>query len=283
MKKFAVLFFLIATAAFAADNSTLDSILGRSGNTMPGGVYKYGFPRSDLNVTVNGTAIKPALALGSWAAFKGDMAMGDLVLGESEVNDVISTLQAGGIEQTAVHNHLLHETPRVLYVHFEGHGEPAALARTLRAALEKTKTPLAPPSPATPAPLDLPTADLDHILGVAGKATGGVDQFAVPRAGKIMDGAMEVPPSMGTATAINFQPTGNGRAVTTGDFVLVAREVNPVIRALRAGGIEVTALHSHMLTEKPRLFFMHFWGDGDATALAHTLRSALDKMNVKLR
>lgn len=280
-KALLVALLFVATSAFSATHSELDSILGRPGAEQPGGVYRFGFPRTDLHVTVAGVDIKPALALGSWAAFKGSMTMGDLVLTESEVEDVISALQAGGIEQTAVHNHLLNETPRVVYMHFEGHGDPDALARTLRAALEKTKTPLTPPAPAPAAALDLPTAELDRIIGTAGKANGGVDQFSVARAGRVMDGAMEIPPSMGVATAINFQPTGSGRAVTTGDFVMVASEVNPVIRALRAGGISVTALHSHMLRERPRLFFMHFWGDGDAVALARTMRSALDKMNVK--
>jgi hypothetical protein len=233
-----------------------------------------------MAVTVDGIALRPALALGSWAAFKGSMVMGDLVLAENEVNDVISALQAGGIEQTAVHNHLLNESPRVAYMHFEGHGDPSSLARTLRNALEKTKTPLTP-SPQAQASIDLPLADLDRILGVSGKANGIVDQFSIPRAEKIMEGGMEIPPAMGVATAINFQPTGSGRAVVTGDFVMTAGEVNGVIRALRRGGINITALHSHMLREKPRLFFMHFWGNDDAIALAKTLRSALDAMHVK--
>ncbi|HSP15366.1 MAG TPA: DUF1259 domain-containing protein [Thermoanaerobaculia bacterium] len=272
----------IATSAFAADPAALDAILGRAGAPQPGGVTKYSFPRTDLAVTVGGVRIRPALALGSWAAFNGSMVMGDLVLTENEVNAVISALQAGGIDQTAVHNHLLHETPRVVYMHFEGHGDAATLARAFRAGLQKTKTPLAAATqqPA-PAPLNLPVADLDRILGAAGKANGGVDQFSIPRADRIMEGEMEIPPSMGVATAINVQPIGLGRAVVTGDFVLTAGEVNGVIRALRNGAIEVTALHSHMLTEEPRLFFMHFWGNGDAVTLAKTLRSALDVTNVK--
>ncbi len=271
-----------ALSAFAAEPSSLDAILGRAGMQLPGGVVKFGFPRTDLAVDVGGVRLKPALALGSWAAFNGSMVMGDLVLTESEVNAVIPALQAGGIESTAVHNHLLHERPRLAYVHYEGHGDPPALARTLRAALERTKTPLtAPATPASPASLALPVADLDKILGATGKANGGVDQFTIARAERINEGEMEIPPSMGVATAINFQPTGSGRAVVTGDFVMTANEVNGVIRALRSGGINVTALHSHMLREEPRLFFMHFWGAGDAVALARTLRSGLDATNVK--
>jgi uncharacterized protein DUF1259 len=271
----------IATTAFAQNPAALDAILGRSGAPQPGGVTKYSFPRTDLAVSVGNTRIRPALALGSWAAFNGSMVMGDLVLTENEVNAVISALQAAGIDQTAVHNHLLHETPRVVYMHFEGHGDPATLARALRSGLEKTKTPIAPPAQqAAAAPLDLPSADLDRILGATGKPNGGIDQFSIPRADRIMEGEMEIPPSMGVATAINIQPTGAGRAVVTGDFVMTAGEVNGVIRALRKGAIEVTALHSHMLNEQPRLFFMHFWGEGDAVSLAKTLRSALDVTNV---
>ena len=277
---------LILAATAATTNWTpVATALGKAGSVQPGDVYKVAFPRSDLDVTVGDLHVKPALALGSWAAFMntkhGAMAMGDLVLLESEVNDVISTLQEGGIEQTAVHNHLLGESPHVVYVHFNGHGDAAALAKTLHDALAKTKTPIEGGAAATPPAIDLPTADLDRILGAGGKANGGTYQFSVPRAETIVDHGMTIPPSAGVATAINFQPTGNGRAAITGDFVLIAPEVNRVIRALRSGGIAVTALHSHMLTETPRLFFMHFWANDDAAALAKTLRRALDAMNIK--
>jgi hypothetical protein len=275
----------LLAAAPAKDWKDVEQALGRAGTVQPDGVYKASFPRSDLTVTADGVAIKPALALGSWAAFNESgghaMAMGDLVLLESEVNPVIAELQKGGIEQTALHNHLMGESPRVMYMHFSGHGDAAALARTLHAALAITKTPMGPPAAPSAAQLDLPTADLDRIIGRGGKVNGGVYQFAVPRAEKIMEQGMEIPASMGLATAINFQATGNGRAAITGDFVLTGSEVNPVIRALRAGGIAVTALHSHMLEEQPRLFFMHFWANDDASKLATTLRSALDRMHIK--
>ena len=268
-----------------SDWSALDAALGRSGTPQPGNVYKFAFPRSDLDVRIGDVRVKPALALGSWAAFivvggGNTMAMGDLVLTEDEVNEVISALQAGGIEQSALHNHVLGESPRVMYLHFSGHGDAVALARTLRAALERTKTPLSPPSGSAAAP-ELPAAEMDRILGFTGKANGGVLQYSVPRAERIVEHGMEVPPAAGMATAINFQPTGEGRAAITGDFVLLASEVNPVIRELRAGGIAVTALHSHMLDEEPRLFFMHFWANDDAVKLAAALRRALDRTNVR--
>ena len=276
---------LLVAAAPTKDWKDVEAALGRAGTVQPDGAYKVSFPRGDLSVTVDGVAIKPALALGSWAAFNESgahaMAMGDLVLLESEVNPVITELQKGGVEASAIHNHLIGESPRVMYVHFSGHGDATAIARTLHSALALTKTPMGPPAAPAAAQLDLPTADLDRIIGRPGKANGGVYQFGVPRADKITEHGMTIPASMGLATAINFQPTGNGRAAITGDFVLIASEVNPVIRELQSGGIAVTALHSHMLDDQPRLFFMHFWANDDATKLARTIRSALDHMNTK--
>jgi len=287
MKRLVILVFaLFPVVASAADWTAVEQALGRAGTVQPDGAYKVSFPRKDLTVTVDGVTLQPALALGGWVAFDRSgahaMAMGDLVLLESEVTGVMDALQKGGIEQTALHNHVLNESPRVMYMHFSAHGDAAAIARTLHDALATTKTPLGPAAaPAPAAQLDLPTADLDRILGRAGKTNGGVYQFAVPRAEKIMEHGMAVPASMGLATAINFQPTGGGKAAITGDFVLIGSEVNPVIRALRAGGIAVTAVHSHMLDEQPRLFFMHFWANDDATRLATSLRAALERMNIK--
>jgi hypothetical protein len=276
------------TSSRASDWKDVEQAIGRAGTLLPGDVYKVSFPRSDLAVMLDGVSIKPALALGSWAAFKETggghvMTMGDLVLLDSEVTPVIDALQKGGIEQSALHNHLIGESPHVMYMHFDGHGDAVKLARTLHDALALTKTPMrpTPAPPATPPEIDLPTADLDHIIGRPGKIAGGTYQFAVPRAEKIMEHGAEVPPSMGMAIPLNFQPTGNGRAAITGDFVLLAREVNPVIRILGKGGITVTALHSHMLEETPRLFFMHFWANDDAKKLATTLRAALDAIDVK--
>jgi hypothetical protein len=286
-----LLLFIAATPKEPATRTgwkEVEQAIGRAGSLQPGDVYKVSFPRSDLSVTLDGVAIKPALALGSWAAFKEIggghvIAMGDLVLMESEVTPVMDALQKGGIEQSALHNHLIGESPHVMYMHFDAHGDAANLARTLHDALALTKTPMGPMAAplATPPAIDLPTADLDRILGQPGKIAGGTYQFAVPRAEKIMEHGVEVPPSMGMAIPLNFQPTGEGRAAITGDFVLLAPEVNPVIRILRSGGIAVTALHSHMLEETPRLFFMHFWANGDSKKLAATLRAALDAIHVK--
>jgi len=269
-------------AGHAADWSAVNKTLGRKGAQQPGGVMKYSFPRSDLQVTANGIRIKPALALGGWVAFHEvggqAMMMGDLVLTENEVGPVMRALQEGGVEQTALHNHVLNESPQVMYMHVAGTGDPVKLAQALGAALGQSKTPMKSLAPSAEAAIELDTAAVARSLGVGGKVNGGVYQVSVPRRETIRTGGREVPASMGLATAINFQPTGNGTAAITGDFVLMASEVNPVIRALQGTGIEVTALHSHMLDEQPRLFFMHFWARDDATKLARGLRAALDRM-----
>jgi hypothetical protein len=265
------------------DWKKVDAAFARTGAAMPGDVHRYALPRSDLNVTVDGVAIKPALALGGWIAFEpvhgGAMVMGDVVLTETEIKPVMTKLLEGGLEITALHNHLLRAIPATFYMHVGGHGDPVKMAETIRAALALSKTP-AEAGQAAPAPtaaLDLPTAQLDEILGVKGKATGGVYQFSVPRRDPITESGMNVPAAMGSANAVNFQPTGQGKAAITGDFVVTADEVNPLIRALRAGEIEVTAIHSHMLDEQPRLFFVHFWANDDAVKLAKGIRAALEK------
>ncbi|MCA1594446.1 MAG: DUF1259 domain-containing protein [Acidobacteria bacterium] len=274
-----------------AEWKAVEAAIGKAGTMQPGDVYKVSFPRSDLVVKVRGVQLKPALALGSWVAFKrmgsAAMVMGDLVLTEEEVTPVMSKLQEGGIEQTALHNHVLDESPRVMYMHIGGHGDDVKIAQAIHAALMLTGTPFnSPPASTQPLDIGLDTKQLEQLMGYGGKLNGGVYQFSIPRAEEITEGDMQasghgmtVPSSMGTATAINFQPTGGGKAAITGDFVLLATEVNPVIRALRAGSIEVTALHSHMLDEHPRLFFMHFWANDDALKLARGLRSALNQTN----
>lgn len=280
---------LLAALPFSAamaqeiDWQKIDDALGRKA-AVSGDVHRYGFPRSDLAVALDGVTIKPALALGGWIAFKPmhgqAMVMGDLVLLETEVNPVMLKLMEGGLEITAVHNHLLRSNPATFYMHVGGHGDPVKMAAVIHDALGASKTPLAASPPASPPPaIDLDTAQLDQIIGVKGQANGGVYQFGVPRRDPVSEGGVQLTPGgpLGLATGINFQPTGGGKAAITGDFVLIGEEVNPVIKALRENGIEVTALHSHMLTEQPRLFFMHFWANDDAIKLAKGLRAALDK------
>jgi biotin operon repressor len=264
--------------------NTVASAMGKAGTMQPGGVYKIALPRTDLQVNAYGVRIAAALALGSWVAFKkmemgtDCMVMGDLVLTEDEVNPVMAKLEQGGIEIAALHNHLLEESPHIMYMHIGAIGQPQKLAAAIRSALALSKTPFGD-SPGNTAPSDLDVKQLDSVMGRPGKLNGGVIQYSIPRMEKITEHGMEIPPAMGGATAINFESTGAGNAAITGDFVLKATEVNEVIRSLRANGIAITALHSHMLEEEPRLFFMHFWANDEAVKLALSLRAALDRTN----
>jgi hypothetical protein len=288
--RFAVAAVMIGTAlpaiAAEADWSKVAQALGKEGSVQPGGVYRVGLPRSDLHVTLDGVTVKPGLALGGWLAFepmgRNAMVMGDLVLTQDEIAPVMKKFEDGGIEITALHNHLLRSEPMTLYMHVLGRGDPVKLAQALHAGLALSKTPLqaaAQPAAAPPA-IDFDTAAVDKEMGYTGKNSGGIYQFTIPRAKPVSEDGMAIPAAMGSAIGINFQPTGGGKAAITGDFVLTANEVNPVIKALAASGIEVTAMHSHMLTEEPRLFFMHFWANDDAQKLAHGLRTALDRIDV---
>jgi hypothetical protein len=254
---------------------------------MPGGVFRIGIPRSDLQVTVDGVAIKPSFALGSYAAFKDvgadTLVMGDLVLLDEEVNGVMSGLFSGAIEVTALHNHLNNMTPHVMYMHYMGMGDASQLATAVRSALTASSTPLGPPAPAAPETgpqIDGPA--VEAIMGRSGQMmAGGVFQVSVPRLEVITDMEREIPPAMGVAMPFNFQPTGEGTSAITGDFVLLPDEVNPVAQTLRSSGIDVTALHNHGLNDSPRLFYMHFWGTGETTHLAQGLRAALDKTSAR--
>ena len=266
----------------------MEQALGKSGSMMPGDVYRIGMPRTDLSVTVKGVPIKAGFALGSYAAFKqvGDqaMVMGDLVLLDQEVPAVMSGLLSGGIDVTAVHNHLNEMTPHVMYMHYEGHGDAVQMAKALRQALSASATPLGG-SASAPAATGGPTLDTQQIgqaLGRQGRDIGGgVYQVTVARAESITGGGHPFLPAMGVTTVMNFQPLPDGKAAITGDFVLIDKEVNAVARALRQNGIDVTAIHNHGLNDTPRLFYMHFWAADDAAKLAQGLKAALALTNSK--
>ncbi len=268
----AVLSICATAEAQTIDWTKVDAAMGRSA-TVSGEVHRYGFPRSDLQVTLDNVTIKPPLALGGWVAFapmhNGAMVMGDLVLLETEVNPVMARLLEGGLEITAIHNHLLRAIPATFYMHVGGSGDPVKMGEVIKTA-----------AASTPPAVDLDMAQLDQIIGAKGQANGGVYQFNVPRRDPIKEHGMTVPTAMGSAHVINFQPTGGGNAAITGDFVLTADEVTPLIRTLRSNGVDVTAMHSHMLTEQPRLIFMHFWAVDNAVKLAKTLRAGLEKTAV---
>lgn len=278
---------LLAVPVFAQgaklDTAAIDKAVGRAGQMQAGDVYKITLPRTDLIVVVAGTPIKPGLALGSWIAFKatptGAATHGDLVLTEREVNPVILKLQQEGLDITALHNHVLQETPRVMYLHFWGTGDAVKLAQSLHAALALTKTPFTDPPTGTPRAADSYTGDaLQQMLGLKGTVRNGVLSLSVPRPEKITMMGVDLPPSMGMATAINVQSAGAGKVAATGDFVMIGEEVNKVARALRSNGIAITALHSHMIHGSPELYFMHFWAMDSESAVAAGLKAALDAM-----
>lgn len=264
----------------------VEQAFDRQGSTETGGVYKFSFPRTDLDVSIYGEKVEPGLALGSWVAFKahkqGALAMGDLVLTEAEVDPILNHLAEAGINVTALHNHLLQESPKVMYMHIEATGEPVAIARTIHDALAQTGTPLTDKS-GQGKDDSFPEHDyakLEEILRAPAKADGGIYKFSIPRAETINAHSTTIPASMGTAIAIAFQPLDNDRAIAYGDFVLRADEVNPVLYTLKQHGLSVTALHNHMLHEQPQLYYMHFWGVGDPMHFARGLRAALDDVNV---
>ena len=287
MMSLASLSLLCAAHATAAETDwkKVDLVFGRTA-AVSGAVHRYGLPRSDLKVSLDGVQLKPGFALGGWVAFEpmGDatMMMGDLVLTETEINPVMSKLLSEGLHVTALHNHLLRANPPTFYMHVAGTGDAEKLARMTRVALEESATPwemgAAPPAAATDLGIDM--TKIDAAIGHKGKANSGVYQFGIPRADSIKMEGMAIPPAMGTAIAINFQPTGEGKAAITGDFVALSNELNPLITALRDNGIEVTAIHNHMVGEEPGAFFVHFWANDDAIKLAHGLGAALKTVAV---
>jgi hypothetical protein len=292
LKRAIVLFGLAAAAtpglspAADPDWKAVEQALGKSGQVQAGDVFRVGMPRTDLAVTVKGVPVKAGFALGSYAAFKqvGDhaMVMGDLVLLDQEVPAVMSGLLSGGLAVTAVHNHLNEVSPHVMYMHYEGHGDAVQMAKALRQALSASGTPLsaAGAGPAASGGPLLDTKQVEQVLGRSGRDIGGgVFQVTVPRAEAITEMGIPLLPAMGVVTVMNFQPTADGKAAITGDFVLVDKEVNVVARTLRQHGIDVTALHNHGLQDTPRLFYMHFWATDDVATLARGLKAALDQTN----
>lgn len=271
--------------AAGPDWKAVEQALGKQGQLQPGDVFRIGIPRTDLSVTVKGVPVKPGFALGSYAAFRqiGDrvLVMGDLVLLDEEVPAVMSGLFTGGLAVTAVHNHLNEMSPHVMYMHYEGFGDAIQLAKALRQALSASGTPLSSsPAPSATTGPTLDPKPIEQVLGRSGRDIGGgVFQVTVPRVEAITEMGHPLLPAMGVTTVMTFQPTTDGKAAITGDFVLIDTEVNAVAAALRRHDIDVTALHNHGLLDTPRLFYMHFWATGEPAALAQGLKAALDMTN----
>ncbi|MGW4561787.1 DUF1259 domain-containing protein [Streptomyces sp. NPDC004561] len=267
-----------------ADWADVRAALGRPGD-MRRFMYHTAFPRRDLKVYSRGVRIDPALALGTHVSFvryadHSTLLMGDVVVTEGELQHFCDVLQQHGIMQTALHKHLLAHEPDIWWLHVHAHGhDPAAVARGLRAAFDCTGTP--PAEPATSSPrVDLDTAAIDAAIGVKGTHDGVVYKSTYVRREAVADGHLMLPPGLGSTTSVNFQPLGGGRAAVSGDLVMIADEVQPVLTALRRGGIELVELHHHNLNDQPRLFFVHYWAVGDAVRLAGAVRRAVDTTNV---
>ncbi len=276
-----ILWFLVigSSIAWATDFKDVEEILGVPGQMQEGTVV-FSFPRSDLKITIDGEPVPTAFGFGSWTAWKEmgkeSMVMGDLVLLEKEINPVISALAEANVNATALHNHFIGEGPRIMYMHIGGMGAAPILAKGIRNALNKTAMPKAPQATSVPQPaLTLDTKRIEEIIGHTGKAGGGIFKITLGRPGVKMDG-VELTASMGLNTWAAFIGT-NERAHVAGDVAMTASEVNKVIRALRRGGIEIAAVHNHMLDEQPRIFFLHYWGTGPAERLAQTVREAFDQ------
>ena len=276
-------------AASKLDTTAIDKAIGKSGE-LKDEVYKISMPRTDLKVTVKDVTLKPGLALGSWVAFKeaGNEAVvdGDLVLTEDEVAPVFDKLRKEGIEVTALHNHLIGETPRVMFLHIAGKGDATRLASHIKAALALTKTPLGE-SARKQGEVSTKTGaeeagfnaeQIQQVLGHKGTVKGGVLQVSIPRPEPIKMEGVTLPPSMGMATALNFQQAGEGKVAATGDFVMTRDEVNAVTKALAEHGIMVTALHNHLVHGSPDLYFMHFWANDTIEKVAKGLKAGLDAM-----
>jgi len=270
-------------SAYAADFGEVEKILGVPGQMQEGAVV-FSFPRSDIKITIDGDPVPTALGFGSWTAWKamgnGFMVMGDLVLLENEINPVISALAEANINVTALHNHFLREEPRIMYMHIAGMGPAAPMANGIRNALDKTGTPKTHASTSASA-LALDTKRIEEIIGHPGKVGGGVFKITLGRPGVKMNG-VELTASMGLNTWVAFIGT-NERAHVAGDVAMTANEVNRVIRALRRGGIDIAAVHNHMLDEAPRIFFLHYWGTGPAEKLTQTVREAFDRAKGPVR
>ncbi len=258
--------------------------LGRPGK-LTDTVYRVPLVRSDLTVSSQGVAIKPGLSLGGYATFTryGDagMMMGDLVVTETELPKVIDALQAHGIELTALHKHLLEQSPPVWWLHVHAMGDPVVLGQGLKAALDATAIPAPAAPPAAQPPVEVDTAGIDAALGRKGTADGGIYKFTVARNQTITADNYVLPAGLGLTTSINFQPVGAGKAAINGDIVMTGQEIQKVIAALRAGRIAIVEVHNHSLDEQPRLFYLHFWAVDDAVTLAKALRPALDATNLK--
>lgn len=269
-------------APHAGHDAAWDSV-GRILQSPPvarGGYVRFDFPRRDVTLRVRDVVVSPSLALGAWAGFQGapDNAtmMGDLVLTSAELEPVLATLARQGLAVTAIHNHLAGESPHIAYVHFHGEGDARQLASRLDTVLRRTAAPR-PVTPSSPRPATFDTAMVFRAMGASGRSNGNVAQlsFILVPGGVTMHGE-SVDPALAYGSPVNIQFVDSSRAVATGDFAVLERGVDPVLDALAANGITATAVHSHLVGEEPRIYYIHFWADGRAADVLRGLRAAVD-------
>jgi len=258
---------------------TVATLLQTRATTLEG-ACRFAWPRTDLTVRVGDVTVSPAVALSAWAGFSGDPAdatmMGDLVLTSGELKPVLAELARQRIAVTAIHNHLVGETPQITFVHFHAQGDALQLATRLARPLTLTGTPR-PVAATPPQPVTIDTASVFRTLGLAGRAQGAVAQVStVLVSGPVTMHGRPVTPALGYGSPINIQVIAPGRAVATGDFAVLGSKVAPVFDALAAHGITATAVHSHLVDEQPTIYYMHFWADGPLPDVLRGLRATLD-------
>jgi hypothetical protein len=274
----------LTAAADKLDQKAIADASGAAATTTPDGIVKIGWSRTDVAVTVDGMPLPPAAGLGSWAAFapmaKGAMVMGDTVVFEDEVDAAMDAAFAHGLSVTAVHNHFFHDTPKVYFMHIGGQGKPDSLAAGVNAvwtAVRAVRSAHAQPATSfggvTPTVGQVDAAAVGKIVGQSATDTQGVAKITIGRNGTMQ--GMAVGGSMGLTTWAAFSGS-DALAAMDGDFIMTAEEAQPVLHALRKGGIHIVALHSHMMSEQPSFYFTHFWGTGKVEDLAHRFRAALD-------
>jgi hypothetical protein len=293
--RLAVASLLVAVFTQTASVGAADSPLGGSAvwdsvarvlqtpNVFAGGYHRFNLPRRDITLHLKDVTVAPELALGAWAGFSDDpehgMLMGDLVLTSTELSPVLSELARRRIAVTAIHNHLVGEEPKLVYVHIHAMGAPLELAKRLDGVLALTATPR--PVAAAPAtPLTIDTTAVFRGLGRSGKARGSVAQLSymlVPD--KVTMAGMTVTPALGYGSPVNIQMVAADRAVATGDFAITGAKVAPLLQALAGHGITATALHTHMIGESPTVYFVHFWADGTLSDVTRGLKAAVDAAN----
>lgn len=277
------------TAPNPIDTAVIESIMGMKGKGS-NGEFKITVPQNDLAVMVDGFKIIPAMGLSTWLAFTpataGVMLMGDIVVTENDLKPVQAEIIRQGLTSTAIHNHFVRNHPNIMYMHLGGTGSTGAMAQKAKAVLDKVNSlrggdPVNGTASAEAVGNTIDTKNLDAIMGYKGEMSKGIYKYTIGRPDvKLTEHGVPVSTFLGFNTWAAWQGTDD-KAAVAGDFTMLEGEVAPVLKALIENGIEVVALHNHMVHEQPRIFFLHYWGVGNAIQLAKGLKAAIDKTGRK--